>query len=72
MDALVNGFQALLFFGDGKFLCVLTSELSIEFLSQNISKRFRLRARMCLTTYLNISPDNTGILLFYDRDKLIS
>jgi hypothetical protein len=38
MDALVNGFQERLFFGDGKFLCVLASELSIEFLSQNISK----------------------------------
>ena len=56
MDALVNGFQALLFFGNGKFLRVLASELSIEFLSQNISKRFRRRARMCLITYRNNSP----------------
>jgi hypothetical protein len=38
MDALVNGFQALLFFLGGKFLCVLASKLSIEFVSQNISK----------------------------------
>ena len=53
MDALVNGFQALLFFGDAKFLCVLVSGLSIEFLSQNISKRFRRRNRICLITYRN-------------------
>jgi len=72
MDALVNGFQALLFFGDGKFLCVLVSELSIEFLSQNISKRFRRRAECVLSPIVIISPDSTGIFLFYDTDKLIS
>jgi len=53
MDALENGFQALLFLGDGKFLCVPVYELSIELLSQNISKRFRRRNRMCLITYRN-------------------
>jgi hypothetical protein len=62
MDALVNGFQALLFFGERKFLCVLASELSIEFFSQNISKRFRRRARMYLITYRKNSPEDHGYI----------
>ena len=62
MDALVNGFQERLFFGDAKFLCVLVSELSIEFLSQNVSKRFRRRARMCLITYRNNFPRQPGYI----------
>jgi len=68
-----NGFQSAPVFGDGKFLCVLVSELSIEFLSQNIRQAdFGGAAECVLSPIVIISPDSTGIFLFYDTDKLIS
>ena len=56
MDALVNGFQALLFFGERKFLCVLASELSIEFFGPKYQQAISAAVSMYLITYRNNFP----------------
>ena len=69
MDALVNGFQELLFFSFGKFLCVLGSEVSIEFLSQNISKRFASGPNVSHHPCNNFPSDRTGVFVLRSEER---